>query len=678
MTGKCISITRIFWLALALQLSASAPCLALELRPSRIPPEKFSQLQRFIDDSFGLMPSKLRTAVQDRVSIEFSEPDPENPIQSICPSKQAIRDKRPHVLAKVKERKGRFTVQLHPLLIEAVLNGEDGSPKSTCGHGTVFRLSQAQVVHEIAHVYDFLNVESQSEKESRSACAFPTEQPVSEECQRLLRKTTTVSESFEFTKTMGWRSEGLTGFDFKNKGDTIRSADGSVQRITRRGNPYEGKNVHESFAVNMENWVLDPTYRCRRPLAAEFLERHFGETRVGDCEINDKVIAASTGDIVSLDPKRVYQVHYLLAGTGDSISSRFGHSMYRIVLCAPERKEVGPECLKDTQHHVVLSYRANLKEVSPDYVSLLTGGKYPSQLFILPFPEVLEEYTKIELREITSVPLKLSEDEKRRFLRHANEQFWSYSGDYAFVGNNCATESRDLLQAVLPADHAFQKSTAFSPKGVLQDMLERGVIDRTDFKRAQEEKRPGFYFGSHAPALHAAVDVLVKFGALDSGLDLQRYTEVPAKERERLFAEALRKPGIDRKKVSGAFWLLENHIRRLHDKKILDKAVEAAIDAQKEPANLSEAARELFERTRALIEARVPQSAASPGYGIPLEREMELNPALVELEQKRTLQLFADIGLYLEKIFTDPILEGRATLKNLDCFGRVYKDAARN
>jgi hypothetical protein len=108
----------------------------------------------------------------------------------------------------------------------------------------------------------------------------------------------------------------------------------------------------------------------------------FGST---PCEMNKK-ITLMTQSVEKkptltrvIDPARIYQIHYLFAGKGKEMMSRWGHAMFRLVICAPG-KPVGPSCLQDFSHHVVVSYRANVEDMTMSYKKGMDGS-YASQLF---------------------------------------------------------------------------------------------------------------------------------------------------------------------------------------------------------------------------------------------------------------------------------------------------------
>lgn len=122
--------------------------------------------------------------------------------------------------------------------------------------------------------------------------------------------------------------------------------------------------------------------------------------------------------------------------------------MLRLVICRPGRAP-GPGCRLDLEHHRVLSFRAFVGDVQISNWRGLTGG-YPSRLFVLPLQQVVDEYTKVELRGLQSLPLQLSPGEIAGLLERTAQVHWSYDGRYYFVSNNCAVETAKLLQAGVP------------------------------------------------------------------------------------------------------------------------------------------------------------------------------------------------------------------------------------
>ena len=56
---------------------------------------------------------------------------------------------------------------------------------------------------------------------------------------------------------------------------------------------------------------------------------------------------------------------------------------------------------------------------------------------MLPLNQVINEYTQLELRGLSSVPLALDEQDIASLLERVAQVHWSYDGRYLFVSNNC-------------------------------------------------------------------------------------------------------------------------------------------------------------------------------------------------------------------------------------------------
>ncbi len=260
---------------------------------------------------------------------------------------------------------------------------------------------------------------------------------------------------------------------------------------------YEFKNLEESLAVNTEYLFLDPEFQCRRPATARFLANKMKLTLSGNCLKNNSVLAQSAylednyQLAVSINPNRIYQIHYLFAGKGRELMSRWGHAMFRLVVCAPHRKVPGPECLDDVSHHLALSYRAHMSDFNISYMKGVTGG-YPSQLFVLRYLEVQQEYTKFELRDLYSIPIKLSQLQKQEFIDLTLERFWTYQGRYYFLNNNCGTEAVKHLSVAL-SDEESKLIGSITPEKIFNDIIKKrhdisdGMIE--DLSREEMVKR---------------------------------------------------------------------------------------------------------------------------------------------------------------------------------------------
>lgn len=328
---------------------------------------------------------------------------------------------------------------INRVVLAEILKGREKSKKIDCQHKTIYDQAIATFVHELTHSYDFNN-------------DHPSSSP-------------------DYMKIANLKL-GLLGLKNKNL-NPMRSAD-----------VYEAKNERESYAVNMEYFVMDPEYKCRRPTLYNYFKNYFESElhREVSCQRGNKVLLTSAMGLmpIDLDFKRVYRIDYLLASPGKALESGFGHSMLRLVMCAPEHIDkltqrkipatpYGEKCLQDRMHHLVISYRANVEDVKLDYIKGFFGG-YPSRLFVLDFPNVLNEYNRDELRDLETYPLNLNEKEKRTLLVKIMEEHWNYSGDYKFVTNNCAVEVQDLIKSVIKREGILEESSV-TPSGVLKDLI---------------------------------------------------------------------------------------------------------------------------------------------------------------------------------------------------------------
>ena len=310
-----------------------------------------------------------------------------------------------------------------------------------------------------------------------------------------------ISRDPRFLDLAGWQMRA-TRFNTRVAGRTREN-----RFVDRSPDPYELTRPSEYFAVNVEHYLLDPQYACRRPAMHRYLEQRLGAASTNTPCADDLVyVDAGEGDggaIGTIDPSRVYAIDYLLAEGNAQPMSRWGHSMLRLVVCGPGRA-LGPDCRFDLTHHRVLSFRAFVDDVQ---ISSWRGlsGRYPSRLFVLPMQQVIDEYTKVELRGLRSVPLRLSRGEIAAVLERTSQLHWSYDGRYYFLGNNCAAETWKLLHDSMPR-LAGRGIGSITPTGLLRRLGNAGVADMSVLDDPAQALRLGYRFesqGAYYDALYA-------------------------------------------------------------------------------------------------------------------------------------------------------------------------------
>lgn len=406
----------------------------------------------------------------------------------------------------------------------------------------------------------------------------------------------------------GWQRRPLTpGLRRRDSAFSDRSPDA-----------YERHDPMEFVAVNLEHALLDPEYACRRPaLHAYFTERVGLPAPAHACPATRVFVQPeATGDsatpLLSLDPSRIYEIDYLLAEPDTRVMSRWGHSMLRLVVCAPGRAP-GPDCRLDLAHHQVLSFRAFVDDVQISNWRGLTGA-YPSRLFVLPLAQVIEEYTRVELRGLRSVPLRLERAEIDALLERAAQLHWTYDGRYAFVSNNCAVETWKLLHDANPR-LAAAPLASITPTGLLRRLERHGVADAGVLADRDRARRLGYHFEPLSAHYQAMLDIA------STSLPLPHVTAQDWLDA----SPAHRAPWIEHAdlRAAAALLLLERAALRREELRARDELKRRLLGAPPE----AEDSTAIVPALRALIglESRLarPALSAPDGYGLPQPAEVD-------------------------------------------------------
>lgn len=397
---------------------------------------------------------------------------------------------------------------------------------------------------------------------------------------------------------------------------------------------YELDSPAEFVAVNFEHFLLDPDYACRRPALQRHFAAHFGWSPPPDraCAAEFAFVGAGEGTaalrLLDLDPGRVQSVEYLLAEANAQPMSRWGHGMLRLVVCAPGRPR-GPDCRFDLEHHLVLSFRAFVDDVQISSWRGLTGA-YPSRLFVLPLGQVVDEYTKVELRGLRSIPLRLGEAEIAALLERAAQVHWSYDGRYRFVDNNCAVEAWKLLNDGVPR-LSRERLRSFTPNGLLRRLERAGIADASVLDDAAAARRGGYRFDSIEEHFAAM------FAVADAALGL------PARDVQAWFAldPAQRRPALARAdlRAAAALLLLEQAALRREERQVREAFKQRFLRGGD-----GEDAVAAAEALRGLLDdgawaGRPSTLLPGSGYGLPQRAERDLLAVAVAADDARLRRL---------------------------------------
>lgn len=389
----------------------------------------------------------------------------------------------------------------------------------------------------------------------------------------------------------------------------------------RSPDPYELHDPREFVAVNLEHYLLDADYACRRPALAAWFQQRLGpppQPAPAACADGWPYLAAQGADgaaqLESLSPSRVYAVDYLFAeGDPAEPMSRWGHSMLRLVICAPQRP-LGPDCRLDLRYHRVLSFRAFIGDVQISSWRGLTGG-YPSRLYVLPLEQVIDEYTQVELRALASYPLALRQQDIAALLERAARVHWNYDGRYRFLGNNCAVESWKLLHDAVPNVAAIRWN-GVTPSGLLAKLQRAGIADASMLADRDEAARQGYYFASAGARYQAMFDVV------RAGLPVQ----IDSVEAWLALAPQARARWVERGdlRTSAAMLLLEQAAQRRQELRARDwiKRQLLAGEGSADGAQASAQLQQMFQAAGALARPAALLQGV-PGYGIPQAAELQ-------------------------------------------------------
>lgn len=511
-------------------------------------------------------------------------------------------------------------IEIDNVFIQELLQGDRSlhCENRTINHTSVKNYFKATVVHELAHMYD-----------SRQK----------------------VSDNPFFLNLSGWMKKGMI----------IRRKTNLNQREERTPDAYELKNAKETFAVNFEHYLYDENFGCHRPTYFEFLNNEFGVTAQKlSCQMSNKIfVTDSNGDSNErpMDAARLYQVHYLFAGKGDALMSRFGHSMFRLVFCAPGRAK-GADCLKDVQHHVVISFRANVTDPKISYVDGVKG-EYPSELFFLPLSQVVNEYTKRELREVHSLPLRMSEDELNRFLMKSQELFWGYQGKYYFFTNNCATESMNLLKVALRDNSRVQKKVINTPNGMFSYLIKAGIGDNSVFKNLKEAEKKSLYFPSASEKMKSS---LVNLGMKDQ--DFDQFMEMAPQARMDLYLAIINNNDQKIKLAANAL-RLEDMILETNKMKFAKVVSDMLFNPKSNNSIAGTPVETLVLELQKLQLGMNPIKSLKGSYGIPLEGDVEFYTGFERVELIGELLVKTkELEMYLKDYLAEDLEKISETAKN--------------
>jgi hypothetical protein len=648
-------------------MTARASGFSLILAPDTIQPSEQAALTEFVAAAAAQLPPQLKSVINRPITVRFTtqlDNTTQFQVPTCGPGQSMTNENSRNSLIQVRGAiKPNFLgsyetiseVYLNAAMKAEILKGPERSTTYACGHHNLYQLALSTLLHELSHVYDFtysITPELQQEIDANCQNDSISSEPTlpSAQCTNITNNMRVVSRLPSFMSVVDWDS----GSDTRLNYSAVRSPD-----------PYEFTKIEEEFAVNMEYFLLDPEYACRRPSEFEYLKDHFNYDPFPNrtCQVPNQVqlasdtLGQSAGALVTLDPSRIYQIHYLFASEGTSFASRWGHAMFRIIVCNKSRATVGPDCLNDISDHIIVSYAANSGDWSVSAWDGLTG-KYPSQLFLYHmYPDIVNEYTVDQFRNLISLPLKFTDAEKTRFIQRVLEQYWQYSGKYYFVTNNCATEALHMLKAVY-RDYSFQQWSVLSPVGLYDKLNSAGLIDESLLKDQDSAQQQGYDFPSER---NVYVDAFNQIKAVSPSQvpvnSLNDYvTQSSAADRLALYKQLSALGPAKTQNLANPFFILETYILHTAGNAYMSSVMS---ELQKESGAMEQKMNQMLD----LSNQALPWNSSMGGYGIPLPEDQPLSSTAASLaadaQNAQVKALYAEVMAWAQKT-----LSGQATELN--------------
>ncbi len=232
-------------------------------------------------------------------------------------------------------------------------------------------------------------------------------------------------------------------------------------------------------------WHNDQKTICQRPALYEFLRSQSTVDGPSVKTICPEFTVFSLNHYpIEMKVGELSEIQYLISGAGKSSSSQFGHAMMRLVFCSSQ------PCNQLNSESYDIGFSAQTEN---GLFSLVGGleGTYSNFLNVTSDSELKKRLLYDENRDITSVPLKLSEQQKHFLFYLVIERFWTYAGEYKFLKNNCASEVLKLLQIVFTSNQVIQdkKEELLTPSALQKTIIQAGLANPAEIKTVFSQKQ---------------------------------------------------------------------------------------------------------------------------------------------------------------------------------------------
>lgn len=645
-----------FFLALGLGEQAFAENFKLNL-DTQLPADKRAAVLRFLNEIESMLPADFKKRIFTEVDVqlvnEFAGHGPVGTI--ITPHCSKNRPEPKNFYGRIIGiTEGEPTIVLNKNFLPIIVAGENRAQKFDCGHKNLYRLAQSSIIHNLAHLYDEVGALTQDHKKAIQSAERALEREEDRQSEKDESQGSSVRNYPLAHNDMNlqkqrlqeaiWASRMVTGsslfWHFMGWDISAKGPISPFNTLPRRSpDHFEYNKIEEAYAVNFEYFILDEEFACRRPTVFSYFRHITGHSpAVTNCRFNTnvplKAVRAATSPklMANLDPNRIWAIDYIVAGRGEDMASRWGHAMFRIVLCAPGTV-LGPECRQQTQHHVVASFSAEVGGGSISglkALNMIPGiDAYEMKLSLTPWSEIEKQYNYDEARDIITFPLKLSKNQRAQFIYRLLEHFWQYSGQYSFLSNNCADEALKMVQILFPRKQELLNLSVLSPIGLQEALIELGISDNL----AQVDKNKAIEQGHISRSIRQTLDpAFEKIKQYDPALPYANASDFfeHSKPEERMASyQKIKLSSLnDEDKINARdiFFLNENYILRKKQNELM------------------------------AFEAQWFASRAMPNPGIK-NMDSAVNLTIDDLTEDRVVEIYKDLGQLIQSYAQETVLD---------------------
>lgn len=379
---------------------------------------------------------------------------------------------------------------------------------------------------------------------------------------------------------------------------------------------YMHDRPNEVFPTSLELFLYDADFACREPALNTYYSKHFGARGNLNCgdTMSWYLSSSNSGpEFKDIRKSQIWSIDFLWASEGKGLGSQFGHGLLRLVVCAPDRVP-GPDCYRDFNHHIILSFAATSATGEFASVDGLMGS-YPMNLYAMTFASIKYSYNMTELRDIYAVPLRLDGVQKSLLIDHLYAQNWNLNGRYYFLTRNCSTE----VSRALVASGLFPQSSMITtnPRTFLDHILRSNLS--TVNSREEIAKNPLLFFKSSQDVVDRALELVMHA----TGLKLKDLEDYFDKVDAKVLRQTVEREARNSRLLYSFYYLEGIRIARLKAKLSMKAFEENSIlkdDADKVMA----------EQAKLLFSFRFPGSFLSRNhYGLPTPLEIEQVKVLI-------------------------------------------------